>query len=433
MIKYTPSSERTLALFQTPFEQKLSPENRWVRMAELVPWDKMAEVFFSCLSTDQGRPTVDLRIILGALMVKHVEGLSDEDTIQYIQENIYAQYFVGLSSFQIEPVFEPSLFVEIRKRLGQEGSAKLNDLMIRQAWELGVIKHKKRPGDDTPPAPPQDGVAASGTETGKKEAGPNQGTLLLDATVAPLHIAYPTDIRLLSEARRHSGRAHRPLVCLSRTTMAPKAALPAGSKKAFIQFSKKKQKDKKYIHKATGQQLRYVRRNLKTLNKMLNVLEAKKQAVCWTPREWRTLWIIQELYRQQEELFRDGRKRIDDRLVSIQQPHVRPIKRGKGGTKDTEFGPKLNVSMIGGIARADQINFNAFNEATCMEDQIEGYKSLHGNYPALVLADRIYRTRYNRKYLKDNGINLGGVPIGPPMEMSRYEKYKARKRNNKTI
>ena len=102
MIKYTPSSERTLALFQTPFEQKLSPENRWVRMAELVPWDKMAEVFFSCLSTDQGRP---LRVILGALMVKHIEGLSDEDTIQYIQENIYAQYFVGLSSFQIEPVF----------------------------------------------------------------------------------------------------------------------------------------------------------------------------------------------------------------------------------------------------------------------------------------------------------------------------------------
>ncbi|MBK8493202.1 MAG: transposase [Saprospirales bacterium] len=98
MIKYTPSTERTLALFRTPFEQKLSPENRWVKMAELVPWDQMAQVFFSCLSTDQGRPTVDLRIILGALMVKHIEGLSDEDTIQYIQENIPACRLAGTHS-----------------------------------------------------------------------------------------------------------------------------------------------------------------------------------------------------------------------------------------------------------------------------------------------------------------------------------------------
>ncbi|MFZ2897661.1 MAG: hypothetical protein WA004_03510, partial [Saprospiraceae bacterium] len=60
MIRYTPSSERTLSLFRTPFEQKLSPDNRWVRMAELVPWDEMAQVFFSYLSADQGRPTVDL-------------------------------------------------------------------------------------------------------------------------------------------------------------------------------------------------------------------------------------------------------------------------------------------------------------------------------------------------------------------------------------
>ena len=437
MIKYTPSSERTLALFQTPFEQKLSPENRWVRMAELVPWDKMAEVFFSCLSTDQGRPTVDLRIILGALMVKHIEGLSDEDTIQYIQENIYAQYFVGLSSFQIEPVFVPSLFVEIRKRLGQEGSAKLNDLMIRQARELKVIKHRRKSTEDTPPAPPQDeedaGAAEAGKpETAKKEAPGNQGTLLLDATVAPLHIAYPTDVRLLSEARRHSEALIDRLYASQEQLWSQKPrTYRREAKKAFVRFSKKKKKDRKDIHKATGQQLRYVKRNLKTLNKMLDLLEAQKQAVCWTPPEWRKLWIIQELYRQQEELFRDGRKRIDDRLVSIQQPHVRPIKRGKGGTKDTEFGPKLNVSMTEGIARADQIDFNAFNEANCLEDQIEGYKSLHGYYPALVLADRIYWTQHNRKYLKSNRINLGGVPMGPPREMSKYEKYKTRKRNNK--
>lgn len=92
-------------------------------------WQKC---FFSSLSANKGQPTVDLRIVLGALMVKHIEGLSDEDTIRYIQENVYAQYFVGLRRFQAKPVFAPSLFVEIRKRLGKADSAKLNDLMVKR-------------------------------------------------------------------------------------------------------------------------------------------------------------------------------------------------------------------------------------------------------------------------------------------------------------
>jgi hypothetical protein len=438
MIKYTPASERTLALFRTPFEQKLSPENRWVRMAEVVPWDEMAQVFFSYLSADQGRPTVDLRIILGALLVKHIEGLSDEDTIQYIQENIYAQYFVGLSSFQIEPVFVPSLFVEIRKRLGEQGSARLNDLMILQARQLKAIKHrrkssKKDKGQDSgqghPPAQEAQGEAETGPE---KEPPANQGTLLLDATVAPLHIAYPTDTRLLSEGRRHSELlidrlygSHKKLWPKKPRTYRREA------RKAFISFSKKKRKSAKDIRKVTGQQLRYLRRNLKTLNKMLDKLEEHGYAVCWKHRQWRTFWILQELYRQQEEMFRDRRRRIDNRLVSVNQPHARPIKRGKAGGKDTEFGPKVNVSMTEGFARADQIDFNAFNEANYLQEQVEGYKRTYGYYPEMLLADKIYWTRVNRNWLKDRSIQISALPPGPPKELSKYEKQKVREMNNK--
>jgi IS5 family transposase len=354
MIRYTPSTERSLSQFKTPFEQSLSPENRWVKMAELVPWDEMAEVFFSSLSVNQGRPTVDLRIVLGALMVKHVEELSDEDTIRYIQENVYAQYFVGLRHFQTKPVFAPSLFVEIRKRLGKAGSAKLNDLMIKRGRELKLIKHRRKPSDGTPPSPPaespEEEVERSMEEeekTSDEEQAPrNRGTLLLDATVGPLHIAYPTDSRLLNHAREHTERlidllyeSQRELWPVKPRTYRRKA------RKAFVTFSKKRNKDKKAIRKAVGQQLRYVRRNLKTINKMLDLLAKKNRPVCWLKEDWRTLWIIQELYRQQDEMFRDRRRRIDDRIVSIQQPHARPIKRGKGGGKDTEFGPKINVSM----------------------------------------------------------------------------------------
>jgi hypothetical protein len=123
MIRYTPATAHNLSLFKTPFEQSLSAKNRWVRMADLVPWDKLAGVFLASMSQGEGRPSVDLRIVLGVLLVKHIEDLSDERTIEYIQENIYAQYFVGSSSFQVDPVFVPHLLVTIRKRLGKKGAA----------------------------------------------------------------------------------------------------------------------------------------------------------------------------------------------------------------------------------------------------------------------------------------------------------------------
>jgi len=59
---------------------------------------------------DNGRPTIDIRLAIGALIVKHKMKLSDRDVVAMIQENIYIQYFVGFSSFNPEASFDPSLF-----------------------------------------------------------------------------------------------------------------------------------------------------------------------------------------------------------------------------------------------------------------------------------------------------------------------------------
>jgi len=422
-------------------------------MAELVPWDDMAQVFMDQLNDRHGRPSVDLRIILGALLVKHIQGLSDEDTIDYIQENIYAQYFVGLSSFQIEPVFVPSLFVEIRKRLGAKGADQLNLLLIKQAQDLRLIKHRRKPAkqqdqDDQGPQekgpqadlqpgtsqgePKKDSADKSSNDQVACQADSNRGTMMVDATVAPLHIAFPTDSGLLNHAREHSEQLLDVLYESARDLWPVKPrTYRREARKRYIGFSKKRNKSKKAIRKAVGQQLRYVRRNIKTLHKMLDQLQAAQFEIVWDKHQWRMFWIIQELYRQQDLMYQDKRKRIDDRLVSLQQPHARPIKRGKSGGKDTEFGPKINVSLSEGIARVDQIDFNAFNESQGFPAQIEAYKALYGYYPALVLADKIYWTRSNRKYLKDRNIDIGGVPLGRKKEQSKYERERQRKRNNK--
>jgi hypothetical protein len=280
--------------------------------------------------------------------------------------------------------------------------------------------------------PKKDSADKSSNDQVACQADSNRGTMIVDATVAPLHIAFPTDSGLLNHAREHSEQLLDVLYESAKDLWPVKPrTYRREARKRYIGFSKKRNKSKKAIRKAVGQQLRYVRRNIKTLHKMLDQLQAAQLEIAWDKHEWRMFWIIQELYRQQDLMYQDKRKRIDDRLVSLQQPHARPIKRGKSGGKDTEFGPKINVSLSEGIARVDQIDFNAFNESQGFPAQIEAYKALYGYYPALVLADKIYWTRANRKYLKDRNIGIGGVPLGRKKEQSKYERERQRQRNNK--
>ena len=107
-------------------------------------------------------------------------------------------------------------------------------------------------------------------------------------------------------------------------------------------------------------------------------------------------------------------RRCDDRIVSISQPHVRPIVRGKQN-KPVEFGAKLSVSLTGsGLAHVDHLRWNAFHEGHDLESQVEVYRKRTGHYPEMVLADPLYGTRDNRKYLKQKNIRFGGKPLGRP-------------------
>jgi len=113
-------------------------------------------------------------------------------------------------------------------------------------------------------------------------------------------------------------------------------------------------------------------------------------------------------------MYEDRVNRCDNRIVSISQPWVRPIVRGKQH-KPTEFGAKLNVSMNAeGVASVDHFDWSAFNESQDLIEQVEAYKDRYGYYPEVVLADPIYGTRDNRAYLKERGIRYGGNPLGRP-------------------
>ena len=130
-------------------------------------------------------------------------------------------------------------------------------------------------------------------------------------------------------------------------------------------------------------------------------------------------WVIQHVYQQQQKMYDHSIHRCDDRIVSIHQPHVRPIIRGKLN-KPVEFGAKLGASLNGdGLAFIDHLSWDAYHEGADLEHQVEAYYKRNGYYPEKVLVDPLYATQSNRRYLKKKNIHLAAKPLGRPKKITQ--------------
>ena len=128
-------------------------------------------------------------------------------------------------------------------------------------------------------------------------------------------------------------------------------------------------------------------------------------------------YVIQTVYDQQKEMYDKNAHTISYRIVSIHQPHVRPIVRGKERAK-VEFGSKINVSLIDGISFIDKLSWETFNEGTLLQSSVEHYRRRLGCYPREVLVDKIYCNRENRSWLKEKNILLRAKPLGRQSALS---------------
>ena len=387
MIRYVSSKQLNLEGFSLPFGGSLNPENRWVKWSHVIPWDDLAACYYQTMNPSKGRPGKDARLVIGAMIIKHKLNLSDEETVLQIQENPYLQYFVGFSRYVDQAPFAPSLFVDIRKRMGTEVFAGFEQVILEK------IGKPRRAG------------------TVKDE---NHGKLLLDATVAEQAIRYPTDLSLLNEAREISEKLIDELYALSDYTKKPRT-YRRKARKQYLAIAKNKKPSVQARRRGLREQLQYLRRNLQHISSLLDYLGSTPFPLPYGLQ--RQYWIIQHVYTQQDGMYRNRKNRCDDRIVSISQPHVRPIVRGKA-SKKTEFGAKISVSMKDGLAFVDHIGWDAFNESTDLKKQVEGYRRRFGHYPEVVLADQLYGSRDNRKYLKKNGIRFGGKALGRPPKQS---------------
>ena len=387
--------------FYLPFGGRLRSDNRWVRLAKLIPWDEIEQRYAKQFDDAIGAPALSARIAVGSLIIKERQKLTNEETVEQIRENPYLQYFLGYEAYRDEAPFDPSMMVHFRKRASASMVIEISELTVEKHQE----KRKKRSQEDD--LGEGDGPDSAGKEDSGEEQ--NRGQLLMDASCAPADIRHPTDLSLLNEAREKTesiiDTLHEPDVGRQEK---PRTYRQEARKK-YLAVAKKRKPGKKKIRKAIGQQLRYLRRNLRYINEYA---EAGRLSLLsrW---EYRNLLVCAEVYRQQDEMYRNKTHSMPGRIVSISQPHVRPIYRGKA-SGSYEFGAKISISKIDGYAYLDRVSWEPYNETEDLIPRVEAYHERYGCYPKSVHVDAIYRTRENRKYCKAHGIRISGPPLGRP-------------------
>ena len=359
-LRYLSPSAVPLPGFETPFDQHLDKHNRWVKLAHLIPWDSIVNVYLSKLKNQKlGADSINPRVAIGAMIIKHLNDFSDRETVLQIQENVYMQYFIGYSSFSTHAPFDASLFVEFRNRLGLDEINKINERIVKIYYqftgdgdqdnrEMNPMDAQKDMTKDVAPEIIESigddekvlGTISDDGDNGKEVVGEKvelRGSLIMDATVSPQEIAYPTDLGLLNDAREKSQNLIDGLMTYIRewTTLDIKKprTYRKVARKLYLKVAQKKTRSRSEIRKGIRQQLQYLKRNIKHLNWLLDQIGF----MVFDKKGYKYFLVIQQLYDQQKSMYDSKTHSIGNRIVSIHQPHVRPIKRGKQNAQ-TEFG-----------------------------------------------------------------------------------------------
>jgi len=140
-----------------------------------------------------------------------------------------------------------------------------------------------------------------------------------------------------------------------------------------------------------------------------------------TEKQKERLNLVTTVYEQQRILFESGTHSVPRRIVSLAQPWVRPIVRGKPHA-NTEFGAKLHISLVEGYARIERLDFEAYNESEDFWKAVYRYRDRYGRWPERILADKIYRSRQTLAFCKEHGIRLSGPALGKPPKCQNWSR-----------
>jgi IS5 family transposase len=196
--------------FHVPFGGTLDPENRWVLFASLMPWEELEETYAPQFSPTTCAPAKPVRLAFGALFIKQRLGLTDEEAVEQIRENAYIQFFLGFAGTSSKPPFDPSMMVHFRQRFSEEDLKRINELVAERGKAMLIEAVSSLPDDDDSGDPDGEAGKQLSIDDHVKPADwpedKNWGTLTIDASCTPADITYPTDLKLVNEARESTDR-----------------------------------------------------------------------------------------------------------------------------------------------------------------------------------------------------------------------------------
>ena len=401
MYKGLQAHQITFQDFNQSCGMELSRENEWCKLGDQIDWLAAEKIYSKNFPGRAGRPAFSVRMALGALIIQKRMGYSDRVLVKQISENPYYQYFIGLHKFTSKCPFTAPALVSFRKRLNAETLIKFNEICLKNM--KATPEHQKE-------------------KIEKSEAGENVGTMILDATASPSNIRFPQDFSLLNEARVKTDSMIDIMHKQFKEKLRPRTYREV-LHNAYLNVAKSKRRTAKSVRSLIYKLLCAVKRNLKFVDAYLAKGGVLRQ------KDLTNLETIRKLYAQQKEMFDKHTHRVNDRIVSISQPYIRPIVRGKAKAP-VEFGAKYDVSIDEkGHARLEKLTFDPYNECHTLKIAIEHYKQRTDHYPKRVLVDKIYNTAENREYCRERGIRLSGKGPGRPPKPTPEERKIERKDN----
>lgn len=378
--------------FNTSCGLQLDPKNEWIQISKKLPWRAWETLYEAMFPSNTGNVAKPCRMVLGSLIIQMRMGFTDRELVDQIRQNPYYQYFVGIPAFQHEAPFARTLLVEWRKRVDLTFLIKANDLLCDATPESFRFRRK----------------------TSQTRYGTLVATQICDATVAPQYIRFPQDTSLLNEARVKL-EAMIDFFCATYGLDKPRTYRKVAHKD-YLAFARSKKPSADKIRAAVKAQLAYVRSDLGYIDDFMH------QGYAPDAKYIDTIVTVHLLYQQQKYMYDNRTHKIEDRIVSISQPYVRPIVRGKAKSP-TEFGAKLHLSLDEtGFGRIESLSFDAYNEGPMLIEALKAYKYRNGCYPERILVDQIYRTRDNIQFCQENDIRISGPKLGRPAKDANVQK-----------
>jgi IS5 family transposase len=338
-----------------------------IKIADAIDWLSLSERLAQFYCSDNGRPTKPSRAKVGLLILKHLYTLSDDNVVDMLKRDLYAQYLCDISLKEAQKFINPSTLTYFRKHIGAEG------VKLIETEVLNTLKKTKPP-------------------RGRR--------LVTDTTVMPVNIAYPTDVNLLDKIRRKT------VAYLDKAkNFGAKSyrTYQRTARRVVITYQKIRKHTIQARRRVQKKLLQFSHRNVEQLNEAMKTVQRTNEPTSepFIQKARQFLQTAQNILTQQKEIYHN--QKVKERIVCVHKTHIRPMVRGKYPV-EVEFGPKLLVNLQDDYLFLEDVQFNNVSDTQLLKTSIESYKERFDKLPTQLATDRGFWSKENRQLAEDYGI-----------------------------